>query len=226
MVIVLYLVALAMIAGGAAAAVQGYGIILNERGWTMVIAGTTAAAGGFVLLGLAVVAGRLGRAVEELARLRERTGRLDFPTPPLPARPEDRPGVAAAAAGALATAGARPPEDERAVMKAADVIPEPAPAAEASAEPAPATEAPPDEAASAGEPDATQTDAPAAARTEEEAAEGEAAEPAIIGSYSSGGNTYVMYADGSIDADTPDGRFRFKSLDELKEFVAAGGERR
>jgi hypothetical protein len=48
--------------------------------------------------------------------------------------------------------------------------------------------------------------------------------PTVVGTYSSGGNTYVMYSDGSIQAETPTGRFRFVSLDELKAFIAAGGE--
>jgi hypothetical protein len=34
----------------------------------------------------------------------------------------------------------------------------------------------------------------------------------------------VMFSDGSIEADTPDGVFRFGSLDELKEFIATGGK--
>ncbi len=46
----------------------------------------------------------------------------------------------------------------------------------------------------------------------------------VIGTYTSGGNRYVMFADGSIEAETPDGTFTFSSLDELKEFIAAGGE--
>jgi hypothetical protein len=50
--------------------------------------------------------------------------------------------------------------------------------------------------------------------------------PTIIGSYNSGDNRYIMYSDGSIEAETPDGAFRFASLDELKEFIAAGGESR
>lgn len=49
--------------------------------------------------------------------------------------------------------------------------------------------------------------------------------PTIVGQYSSGGNSYVMYSDGSIHADTPTGQHRFGSLDELRAFVAAGGER-
>jgi hypothetical protein len=48
----------------------------------------------------------------------------------------------------------------------------------------------------------------------------------VVGKYSSGGNSYVMFSDGSIQADTPSGRHRFASLDELKVFVASGGERR
>ena len=46
----------------------------------------------------------------------------------------------------------------------------------------------------------------------------------IIGTYNSGDNKYVMFSDGSIEAQTPSGTFRFQSLDELKEFIAAGGE--
>lgn len=51
-----------------------------------------------------------------------------------------------------------------------------------------------------------------------------AEEPQVVGTYASGGNTYVMYSTGVIEADTPRGRFTFGSLDELKAFVEAGGE--
>lgn len=46
----------------------------------------------------------------------------------------------------------------------------------------------------------------------------------VVGTYKSGGNTYVMYANGVIEAETPRGRYTFDSLDELKAFVEAGGE--
>jgi hypothetical protein len=46
----------------------------------------------------------------------------------------------------------------------------------------------------------------------------------VIGTYTSGDNRYVMFADGSIEADTPHGTFRFGSLDELKSFIASGDE--
>ena len=46
----------------------------------------------------------------------------------------------------------------------------------------------------------------------------------VVGTYKSGDNKYVMFSDGSIEAQTPSGVFHFSSLDELKEFIAAGGE--
>lgn len=49
-------------------------------------------------------------------------------------------------------------------------------------------------------------------------------EPTVVGTYMSGGNQYVMYADGSIEAETPTGRYRFKSLEELKGFIETGAE--
>jgi hypothetical protein len=188
MVVALYLIALAMIGAGAASMAYGYGIILNERGWTMVISGTVALSSGLLLLGIAVTAGRVKRLQQELAGTREAVSRLPVGIPTRPA-----PAIAEPAASAfvppprLAEASAERDEpEEHAVLKAADAIPEPAPAA---APPRPADRA----------------------RT-------------VIGTYNSGGNGYVMYSDGSIEADTPSGRYTFQSLDELKDFIAAGGE--
>jgi hypothetical protein len=45
------------------------------------------------------------------------------------------------------------------------------------------------------------------------------AEPAVIGRYTSGNTTYVMFADGSIEAETPTGILRFASLADLKVYV-------
>jgi hypothetical protein len=232
MVIALYVIALAMIAGGAYAAVEGYGIVLNERGWSMVIAGTVVATGGVLLLGAAVIAGRLKRMLGELTRLRERAGRLDAAAPVLPqalsvpGEPPEGTALAAASRAGLARrggpAGGAPPERpdepiEHAVLKAADVIPEPA------REPVPET-------APAGAPKAALARAaPGTIGPDEDSmtfasptAGPEA--PTVVGTYNSGGNAYVMYSDGSIEADTPTGRYRFKSLDELKDFIASGGE--
>lgn len=48
------------------------------------------------------------------------------------------------------------------------------------------------------------------------------AEPAVIGRYTSGNTTYVMFADGSIEAETPSGILRFASLADLKVYVEGG----
>ncbi|MGY6646212.1 MAG: hypothetical protein ACXIVD_13420 [Salinarimonas sp.] len=60
----------------------------------------------------------------------------------------------------------------------------------------------------------------------EEPAPAPAPELSVVGTYESGGNTYTMYSDGSIDAKTPEGDYHFASLDELKTFIAEGGENR
>jgi hypothetical protein len=70
----------------------------------------------------------------------------------------------------------------------------------------------------------TAPDAGPAPDDEAGAPEGEGGEPVVIGTYASGSNNYVMFSDGSIEADTPAGVFRFASLEELKEFIASGGE--
>jgi hypothetical protein len=196
MVVALYLIALAMIGGGAASVAYGYGIILNERGWTMVISGTVALSGGLLLLGIAVTAGRVRRVQQELAGLRDAVSRLGFgvPTRAAPVLAEPIPPTTDPATPKEAPARREEPE-EHAVLKAADAIPEPAPVAPPAGGAAPAPEK------AAADPSRT-----------------------VIGTYNSGGNAYVMFSDGSIEADTPTGRYTFQSLDELKDFIASGGE--
>jgi hypothetical protein len=197
MVIALYGIALAMIGSGAASVAYGWGIILNERGWTMVISGTVVLSGGLVLLGIAVVAGRIRRIERELGVFRDHVTRLGPVFPPRSLEAErapvaEIPGPPARSEAAAPSVG----QEEQAVLKAADVIPEPGP-----------PEASPGPRAVANAPKPS-----------------EPAAPAVVGTYNSGGNAYVMFSDGSIEADTPSGHYRFKSLDELKDFIALGGE--
>lgn len=49
--------------------------------------------------------------------------------------------------------------------------------------------------------------------------EAAAEEATVIGRYQTDGTAYVMYSDGSIDAETDRGAFRFGSLAELKAFI-------
>ncbi|MHB2169879.1 hypothetical protein [Alsobacter sp. R-9] len=47
-------------------------------------------------------------------------------------------------------------------------------------------------------------------------------ERVLAATYRSGDNTYFMYSDGTIEAETPVGRFRFHSMEELRVFVERG----
>jgi len=269
MVVALYGISAAMIVGGVAALVQGYGIILVERGWTLVISGTVAAASGAVLLGIAVAVSRLGKVQAELVKLRERLGRLDVN---LAASDSVLDPVVAVSSGLLG-GGAFPPAMEEATPalrldddEGAKREPAESPSIErADAETATGTEtkdqtgeirtatvedttglfgpeprekpvevdreeptelAPSETSAEPEEPQPTgaeTSEEPRAAETDVAPAPTASVEPTIIGSYDSGGNRYVMFSDGSIEAETPEGVYRFNSLDELKEFIASGG---
>jgi hypothetical protein len=254
MVVALYVVALAMVVAGIAVIADGYPVIVIERGWAQVIAGTVTASAGFILFGIAAVVSRLGR-VETALRAAPSALPSALPRPEaVKARagmgplqpPEPAAGLAAAGttAGVLSGAGAekgrpetKPGAEEPSVpitdegVREVSIV-ETAPSAGAGAAasaPAP-PEASPDRdgrgerAGGPGDREGRDKDsaAPASGRPPEAARP--ARPPAVVGKYSSGGNSYVMFADGSIEAETPNGSFRFTSLDELKEFIASGGE--
>ena len=317
MVIALLVLALAMIAGGAYAMIEGWLIVVLEAGWAQLIAGAAITAGGAVLLGITAAVRRLGQVRAELVRLRERMGRPEpaFPEPPRidPVTAMSAGLLAGGASGATEATGApeprldplppitNPVEAPLGPPAIGDELLTPTPGeAPARAVPAldaagplagepPARREPPiswpaadDEAkppfgAPSMPPGVTVADEPAAPamteaarapdpdEVEEENAPFAAADPVVpqtpdaeplrlgegtpaanvtptagagdqggtapsgegvtvIGTYTSGGNRYVMFSDGSIDAETPDGTFRFQSLDELKAFIASGGE--
>ncbi|HZZ60085.1 MAG TPA: hypothetical protein VFE63_02795 [Roseiarcus sp.] len=57
----------------------------------------------------------------------------------------------------------------------------------------------------------------------EHAIETPEAPPSLIGHYSSGGANYMIFADGSIEAETPDGTFKFASMGDFKQYLADRG---
>jgi hypothetical protein len=334
MVIALFALAFAMIVGGLFAAILGWDIVLVERGWTMVIAGSISAASGALLLGVAAIVSRLSHIQAELMRLQANLVEdEESAAVPAAASATDGMSLAALTGGLLARSasetapsdvaeaarneppvlprsGETPsstaaPEAERPLAES-EVVPEPPSAPhegfgqgrffeprpihepEAPAEAVTATSSQEETSAKDedGEPEVRIPDFLVAERYREttyteftaiepepprssadrapepetpsiapepyvptreedifepepspgasaemdakaEAPQAEAApEPesgaAVIGTYNSGDNRYVMYSDGSIEAETPQGMFKFKSLDELKEFIATG----
>ena len=45
--------------------------------------------------------------------------------------------------------------------------------------------------------------------------------PSLVGSYSAGGASYKIFSDGSIEAETDQGAFRFASMSDFKAYIAA-----
>jgi hypothetical protein len=54
----------------------------------------------------------------------------------------------------------------------------------------------------------------------EHAIERPEASPSLIGRYSSGGANYMIFADGSIEAETQEGSFKFASMGDFKQYLA------
>jgi len=299
MIIALLALAFAMILCGLLAIFLGWEIILVERGWTMVLAGTIGAASGVLLLGITAAVSRLAKIQAELARLqggfegealapvRESTGfslaalaggLLDGKSSGKSAASKQDEAVEVppdfadhvrhedeqkADGASESPAGSKPQETILPFKPRAPLEPTPLNDEEASTTKVPdfllvdrdvdtrisdvdeslyATETMPEKRGELPDESADRDEVvtpaawpePSAAPLEETAPEPEpdivAAEPqeqrpaTIIGTYNSGDNRYVMFSDGSIEAQTPRGVFRFKSLDELKEFIASGGE--
>jgi hypothetical protein len=309
MIIALLALAFAMIVGGLLAAFFGWDIVLVERGWTMVIAGSITAASGALLLGIAAAVSKLAKIEKRLLQLqggfdeeallgtpksskglslaalsgglvagksaaeaddgerpdeaqatlplfedegkhepiKEEVKAAEWPEEPkvpetLPSFPP-RTGLSSAPSREedeldmkvpdfLLAERARDEDEEPRVSDGADIYhrdldergPEPRDLDERDERPEPVVEIVSDLEPEPDREPAVTTDAEREAELEGETAS-DASRPAmVVGTYNSGDNKYVMFSDGSIEAQTPSGVFRFKSLDELKEFIAAGGE--
>lgn len=210
--VLLFCLAIAMIVGGSASVYSGWLIVANERGWSMVIGGSVCASAGAIVLGLSVLAGRLRRISHQTEVLGETMSRIEMatwgPPPPLIADDVEEVRTVAGEPEPIEQAAYRPDLDidPVALSPEPDVVPPSLPVVEAlpsviSASELAGSNRPADPTLVAGS-------APA--------------EPTVVGSYSAGENAYLMYSDGSIQADTPEGRFRFDSLDDLKTYVAEG----
>ena len=239
MIVVLYCVAVVLILGGAAASLFGADTIRNESGAAWLQTGAVWAAGGFVLLALAAILAELRRIRRALADMALEVHDVPVAAPPPP--PQGAPVAMAAGGAILAGAGlaaamaGRPAEASSAALPAevrddpsgptdaitADRLPDPPIAGPEHTDAATPIEEPmtlDDPELVNPDPDLLE-DLVAAAGTD--------STPHLVRTYASGGNTYLMYSDGSIEADMDDGRHRFPSMAALRHFVETGegGER-
>jgi len=246
MIVLLHCVAVLLVLGGAAAALFGADTIRNESGAAWLQAGAVWAASGFILMALAAMHGELRRIRRSLADMSIEV--QDLPTaaaPPPPPPPYGAPAAMVAGAGALlggaalaAAMAARPAgvasaelpadaEDEPRDLDDPDLhiagagLTDPVSDMPERADDAPALDEPidlDDPELVNPDPDLFE-DLPAVADTD--------STPHLVRTYASGGNTYLMYSDGSIEAEMDDGRHRFPSMAALRHFVETGegGER-
>ncbi|MCP8937820.1 hypothetical protein NK718_04780 [Alsobacter sp. SYSU M60028] len=197
MVFLLYCVSTVMVLGGGALAFYGAENIRTESGATLALAGVALFCCGFVLLALAAV-------LKELRRLRR-----------VVEEPEPAAAPVAPAAPPPPLPSVRPP--------AAGTMPPPPPGmtpppGEPDLSPAERLRRDKERAASRDDESGSET-----AKSPEATVEADkSAERTLTATYASNGNTFYMYSDGTIETDTPEGRRRFGSMDELRRYVESG----
>ena len=209
--VALTLIGFALAAGGAAAMLRGWDTVQVERGWSLFIGGTASLSGGAVVIALAEVVARLDRLLASGVPLAS----AQAPAVEDPVQRETALQTERRAAPAPKTAPPPPPELRTTATTSEESL---APHPPEEARPAPSAPlAPPAplhvqrEEAQPPEPPAKPQAAPPPP---------EAAGPREIERYQSGGLTYVMYSDGSVELRSDTGAQRFSSIEELRAVLA------
>jgi hypothetical protein len=213
MTIVTFVLGLVLIAAGAGGLVASFDLLPTELGLLYACCGAILVSGGVVTVAIGVA----------VLRLEALTQMVHFA-----AAVEDLPEEAEVAAAALHAhdqmahdhmahePDAAPADMETAAEEGdAHVVESPPVDAHAAAEEPPElalTEAPVEEGVVAGAPSVADL---------EQALAAAAAPPTLVGHYSAGGANYKIFSDGSIEAETEGGAFRFASMDEFKSYLAS-----
>jgi hypothetical protein len=240
--IVIVMGLLLAVIGGAAIAF-GYPIIEVERGWANVIAGAAILSGGVITISIGVLIGAVQRLrfvaapggasapIERVAPLsRSDPATVPDVSPdarsalPEPTRPDE---IIATTKAPVATTVRRPAfMPTRSFRPAEPPMPPAVPVEDAPSRPgawideALAEKSAVPEAEGVVLTDEPRTSDVDGAHQHLDPIEASALPP-VVGRYSFGGAKYVLYEDGSIDAETPNGIVRFTSLAELRTHFAS-----
>jgi hypothetical protein len=208
MTIVTFVLGLVLIAAGAGGLVASFDLLPTELGLLYACCGAILVSGGVVTVAIGVAVLRLealtqmvhfAAAVEDLPEEAEVAAAALHAQDHTANEPDAAPAeMESAAEEGDAHAVESPPVDDHA-------------AAEEPAEEA-LTEAPVEEGAVAGAPSVAEL---------EQALAAAAAPPTLVGHYSAGGANYKIFSDGSIEAETEGGAFRFASMAEFKSYLAS-----
>jgi hypothetical protein len=214
MSVLIFVLSLVLLAGGLLSGYMSLDLIPTSPGLIYAFAGAVSVVGAIVVFALGVLVFRVGRMTRAL---REQA-------------------AAAAAFAAVAAAPAQEPAEPPALaeadaaetLEAEPLEAEPGPeiepehegtGASTSVEASPAGEA-------EGEPEEAEEPInenraghlPTLAEIEH-AIETPEAPPTLIGRYASGGANYMIFSDGSIEAETDEGAFKFASMGDFKQFL-------
>ena len=212
MSILVFLLSLVLLAAGLFSGYMSLDLFPTGPGLVYAFAGAVAVVGAIVVFALGVVAVRVGRMT---TALREHAAALANLTaaPPAPAEHAIEPPLAAA---------------HKSEALEAHALEELAPESEPESEEAhaPTGEEPPADGHAEG--DHEQTEEPVNENQAghlptpgeiERAIETPEAPPTLIGRYTSGGANYMIFSDGTIEADTDQGAFKFGSMGDFKRFL-------
>ena len=209
MTIVTFVLGLVLIAAGAGGLVASYDLLPTELGLLYACCGAILVSGGVVTVAIGVAVLRL-EALTQVVHFASAVEDLPDEDDVAAAQHEHEHEHELAAHEPEAVAAELEPSAEHAEAPA--VEPQPvevhsaavAPGEEASTEP------PVEEPAVASGPSVADL----------EQALAEAQPPTLVGHYSAGGANYKIFSDGSIEAETDGGAFRFASMDEFKAYLA------
>ena len=213
MSVLIFVLSLVLLAAGLAGGYMSLDLLPTSPGLVYAFAGAASVVGAIVVFALGVLAVRVGRMTRALREQTAAAASL----------------AATAAAAAEAAAGAPPAEAGEAEPLEAEAS-EAEPEREIEPQPeeagrAAAAEAPPALEAE-GEPE--ETEGPVNENRAghlptldeiERAIETPEAPPTLIGRYASGGAKYMIFSDGSIEAETEEGAFKFASMGDFKQFL-------
>jgi hypothetical protein len=215
MSIVVFLFALILLIGGAAAGYMSLDLLPTGLGVLYAMGGAVGVVGAAIVFALGV----LIRRIDALTRATKQAALVAAAASALELEPYAEFGEAAPAVEAV----------------------DPAPVDAVEAPPVEATEPPAEIAAEEAAPPQEASAAEAEAESEdpvnenraghlptlgeiERAIETPEAPPALIGRYSSGGANYMIFSDGSIEAETSEGAFKFASMGDFKRYLMERNE--
>jgi hypothetical protein len=200
MTIVTFVLGLVLIAAGAGGLVASFDLLPTELGLLYACCGAILVSGGVVTVAIGVAVLRLEALTQMVHFVSAGEG-----------SPEDVEVAAAAPGDHTAHEPDAAPAEEGAAPAAASPPVEGGAAAEEPAGEA-LRQAPAEEGVVAGAPSGADLEQALAAAV---------APPTLVGHYSAGGANYKIFSDGSIEAETAGGAFRFASMADFKAYLAS-----